>query len=89
MGDGRSGPDKRSPADTHGGNQLGVTADEDIVHDLRFVFFLPIIIAGDGPGTDIDILSHHGISQVAQVGCLCPSPYDRFFNLDEVAYPGR
>src|SRR2546429_693475 len=69
-----SGAGRRALAHTHGGNELGVRADEDVVLDDRAVLVRPVVVAGDRAGADIHVFSDLAVADVAEgVGLGAPA----------------
>src|SRR5213594_5047253 len=83
--DRRARADVRTLADGDRRHQARVGPDESAVVDLRFVLGDAIIVAGDRPGADVDVLTDRGIADVGEMRYLRPPPNPRLFQLDEVA----
>ncbi len=64
---------------------MGIRTDEHIVLDDGLEFVDPIVVAGDGTGTDIYPGSDLGITQIGQMTALGTNPKAGLLHLDEVA----
>ena len=51
----------------HRGHQLHIRSDKDPITDDRLMFLESIVVAGDGPGPDIDLFSNDRISDIGEV----------------------
>ena len=87
FGDGRSRPDDGVPFDLDGSYKGRIASDEDPIFDDCGMLLLPVIIASDGPGADVDLLSQGGIPDVGEVIGLGPFADDRFLDLYKVTDP--
>ena len=67
FGDGGAGADDAARAHVYRGHQGGVAADKRAFANNGAVFFMAIVIAGDGAGADVHIFANVGIAQVAEV----------------------
>ena len=65
--DDRAGPDGCPGAHGHRGHQGGVGADEGPVADDGEVLVGPVVVAGDGPGADVDPAADLRVPDVGQV----------------------
>ena len=52
------------------------------------MFIRAIVVAGDGAGADIDVITDLRIAQIGQMTCLGAFPETRFFHFHEVANVG-
>jgi len=83
-----SGTNGSAIADRHRRHQLGIGADKHPVTNAGQVLGVAIVIAGDGPGTDVDRAPDLGITDITQVVDLAAFANSRFLGLDEVAHLG-
>src|SRR6187551_726249 len=73
----RARSDIRALSNRHGSNQLRIAADERAVLDHRALFLLPVVVADDGAGTDVDVGADLGVPEVRQVAHLGAGPERR------------
>jgi hypothetical protein len=83
----RTGADDGPVADFYRGDQLGIAAHEDPVPDEGGMFFMAIIVAGDGARAHIHFFPKGGVSEVTEVIGLSASADHRFFYFYEIADP--
>ncbi len=73
-------------ADLHRRNQHGIAANKHIVPDFCGMFVFAIIITGDRPGADVDILADVGIANVGEMPHLGTRPHIRILDLAKIAH---
>ena len=84
FGDGGAGADGGTLRYCYRCDQLSIGANKNIILDDRLVFIGTIVIARNGAGTDIDVLSDYGIADVTQVICLAACGDAAIFDFDEI-----
>src|SRR5689334_2693076 len=67
VGHGRAGGDIGILPDADRSNQLRIRADKGAVFDDRGMLLLPVIVARDDAGSDVDLLSNGGVAQVSEM----------------------
>src|SRR5687767_14438094 len=72
-------------AHAHGSDELRVAADERPVLDDRLVLLLAVVVAGDGPRADVDVIADGGVAEIRQVIHLRSGAERRLLQFDEVA----
>src|SRR3954468_20788137 len=85
LGQGRAGAERRTAPDAHRRDELRVGADEDVVLDDRPVLVRAVVVAGNGVGADVHVLSHLAVTDVGQVIGLRAGVDAARLDLDEVA----
>src|SRR5690554_8116773 len=85
LSDGRTGGGGCHAAHRDGCHQRGVGADEGTVTDPGDELVHPVVVAGNGAGTDIGALTDLGIADIGQVMDLGAGTDHRLLGLDEVA----
>src|SRR5690606_27502131 len=87
LGDGRTGGDVRAAADPHGGDQVGIAADEGAVLDHGGVLAVAVVVHRHRPGPDVHAGSDPRVAQVGVVVDLGPLAHLGVLELREVADP--
>src|SRR5882672_2480957 len=81
----RAGSQGRAAADADRRHQLRVRTDEHVVLDDRAVLVRPVVIAHDGPRTDVHVPAHLAVADVAEVVGLGALADAARLDLDEIA----
>jgi hypothetical protein len=84
LGNRGSGADVGTLPDAHRRDQLRVAADECFVFDDRFMLLPAVVVAGNGPGPDIDAGADGRVAQICQMVDLRPLPQRRLLEFHEV-----
>lgn len=52
---------------SHWSNQLRVAADKDPIFNHGLVLGRPVVVTGNGARSDIDVFTHLGVTQIAEM----------------------
>lgn len=84
-GDDRARRGHRVVSDLHRGHEHTIGPRLDARADAGRVLAEAVVVRGDVAGADIRPLANVGVTNVREMGHLCPGPDARFLGLDECA----
>src|SRR5262245_7494169 len=70
--------------DRHGGDELHVGADMDIVLDHGAMLVRAVVVAGDRPRADVHVAAHRSVTDIGEMVGLGPRGDPARLHLDEV-----